>query len=103
MRNLRRKENFGHILEHIALYLSTKSQKKLMKQFCMEVQKTLFLGSFSPNFPNFFLKVGLRHFLVFTILHHCIKNQEKLMSQSREKLVTDERTHGRTNERTNMG
>jgi len=31
-----------------------------------------------------------------TILHHCAKNQKKLMSQSREKLVTDGRTNGRT-------
>ena len=30
------------------------------------------------------------------ILQHRAKNQQKLMSQSQEKLVTDERTNGRT-------
>ena len=78
-----------------------------------KVQKTLFLGGFWPTFTQkkFLLKIGLRHFLGITILHLCAKNQKKLMSQSREKLVTDERTNertdertdGRTNERTNMG
>ena len=72
-----------------------------MKQFC-KVQKTLFLGSFLPKFAQkkFLSKIGLRHILGITILHHCAKNQKKLMSQSREKLVTDgwtdERTDGRT-------
>ena len=46
---------------------------------------------------NFLSKIGLRNILSITILHHCAKNQRILMSQSREKLVTD----GRTNERTN--
>ena len=31
----------------------------------------------------------------------CVKNQKKLISQSREKLVPDERTDGRTDGRTN--
>ena len=58
-----------------------------------------------PVFPAFsagkifFPKIGLRHILGIAILHLCAQNQKKLMSQSREKLVTDERT----NERTNMG
>ena len=43
----------------------------------------------------------LRHILGIAILHHCAKNKKKLMSQSREKLVTDGRTDGQTNERTN--
>ena len=47
----------------------------------------------------FFSKIGLRHILGIAILHLCAKNQKKLMSRSREKLVTD----GRTNERTDKG
>ena len=43
-----------------------------------------------------FYKIELRHFLGIAILHLCAKNQQKLTSQSREKLVTD----GQTNERT---
>ena len=41
----------------------------------------------------FFSKIGIRHFLGIAILDHCAKNQKKLMSPSREKLVTDERTN----------
>ena len=32
-----------------------------------------------------FYKVGLRHFVGIAILHLCAKNQQKIMSQSREK------------------
>ena len=59
---------------------------------------------FSGIFPAFsagnesFSKIGLRHILGITILHLCAKNQEKLMIQSREKLVTNERTNERTDE-----
>ena len=55
-----------------------------------------------PVFPafsagdEFFPEIGLRHILGIAILHLCAKNQQKLMSQSREKLVTDGRTDGRT-------
>ena len=45
---------------------------------------------------KFFPKIGLRHILGFAILHLCAKNQKKLMSRSREKLVTNERTNERT-------
>jgi len=46
---------------------------------------------------------GLRHIRGFIVTHLCAKNQKKLMSQSREKLVTNERTDGRrTNERTEL-
>ena len=57
-----------------------------------------------PVFPafsagkKFFPKIGLRHVLGIAILHLCAKNHKKLMSQSREKLVTD----GRTDERTKV-
>ena len=63
-----------------------------------KVQKTLFLGGFWPKFAqkNFFPKFGLRHILGVAILHLCAKNQQKIMSQSPEKLVTDARTDGRT-------
>ena len=60
-----------------------------------KVQKTLFLGGFWTKFAQkeFFSKIGLRHILGIAILHLCAKNQQKLMSQSREKLVTNERTN----------
>ena len=72
-----------------------KKSEKSNEPILHQVQKTLFLGGFWTKFPkkNFFLKIGLRHFLGITILHPCAKNQKKLMSQSREKLVTDERTN----------
>ena len=94
------KNCFSHFLAHIALYLSAKNQKKLMKQFCTKSKKPYFQAVFGPKFAQkkFFLKIGLRHFLGIAILHHCAKNQKKLMSQSREKLVTDGRTDGRTEE-----
>ena len=41
-----------------------------------------------PGFPE----IGLRHILGIAILHLCAENQKKLMSQSREKPVTDGRT-----------
>ena len=76
-----------------------KKSEKSNEAILHKVQKTLFLGSFLPKFDQKKLlsKIRLRHILGITILHHCAKNQKKLMSQSREKLVTD----GRTNERTN--
>ena len=52
---------------------------------------------------KFFPEIGLRHILGIAILHLCAKNHKKLMSQSREKLVTDARTNGRTNERMDNG
>ena len=75
-----------------------KRQKKLIKKFCKK-SKTQFLSSFCPNLPKefFFRKLGSVTFGIAD-LHLCAKNQEKLMSQSREKLVTD----GRTDERTTV-
>ena len=46
------KNCFGHFLEHIALYLSAKNQKKLMKQFCTKSKKPYFLAVFGPNLPK---------------------------------------------------
>ena len=54
----------------------------------------------TPVFPAYFRHFRLHHILGIAILHLCAKNQQKLMSQSREKLVTDGRTNERTNERT---
>ena len=48
-----------------------------------------------------FCTKSFKNILDIAILHHCAKNQKKLMSQSQEKLVTDRRTDGRTYERTN--
>ena len=56
--------------------------------------KNRFFRHISGN--KFFPKIGLRYFLGIVILHLYAKNQKKLMSQSREKLVTDERTDERT-------
>ena len=83
---------------HCPLSFCQKSEKT-NEAILRKVQKTLFLGSFWPKFAQkiFFSKIGLRHFLGIAILHLCAKNQKKLMSQSPEKLVTDERTNGRTN------
>ena len=60
----------------------------------LENAKNRFSGIF-PAFSadkNFFSGIRLRHILGIAILHLCAKNQQKLMSQSREKLVTDGRT-----------
>ncbi len=55
------------------------------------------LGTFGPKWaePEFFSKIGLRHFLASTKVHLHAKNQKKLMSGFREKwLHTDARTDG---------
>ena len=69
-----------------------------MNQSPRNPEKPHFGHVFCPNWPQkkFFSKIGLRHILGITILHLCAKNQKKQMSQSREKLVTDKRTDGRT-------
>ena len=63
------------------------AEKKTNEAILYKVQKTLFLGSFWSKFApqNFFLRIGLRHFLGIAILHLYAKNQQKIMSQSREK------------------
>ena len=78
-----------------------KKSEKSYEAILHKGQKTLFLGRFLPKFAQkkILSKIRLRHILGITILHHCAKNLKKLMSQSREKLVTD----GRTNERTDNG
>ena len=84
----------SHFLEDHPLHVYTKNQKNLMKQFSTKSKNPIFRQFFCPK--KFLSKIGLRHILGITILHHCAKNQNKLMSQSREKLVTDGRTDGRT-------
>ena len=82
----------------IGIFLQ-KIRKKLMMKSRENVKKTGFSGIF-PVFSagkKFFPEIGLRHILGTAILHLCAKNQKKLMTQSREKLVTDARTDGRTN------
>ena len=61
-----------------ATHLHKKSEKS-NEAILHKVQKTLFLGRFLPKFAQkFFLsKIGLRHILGITILHHCAKNQKK--------------------------
>ena len=82
-----------------------KKSEKSNEAILHKVQKTLFLGSFWPEFAQkkFLSKIGRRHILGIAILHHCAKNQKKQMSQSRAKLVTDKRTDGRTDGRTDKG
>ena len=49
-------------------------------------QKPVFPAYFQHfRLKKSFYKVGLRHFLGIAILHLCAKNQQKIMSQSREK------------------
>ena len=60
-----------------------------------ENAKKLVIPAYFRHFrpENFFFpKIGLRHILGIAILHLCAKNHKELMSQSREKLVTDGRT-----------
>ena len=88
-------ENFFRSYFRVPYTLSfCQKSEKTNEAILHKVQKTLFLGSFWPKFVKkyFFLKIGLRHILAIAILHLCAKNQKKLMSQSREKLETDERT-----------
>ena len=80
-------------------HLCAKKLEKSNDEISIKCQKPGFSGIF-PAFSagkKFFPEIGLRHILGIAILHLCTKNHKKLMSQSREKLVTD----GRTNERTN--
>ena len=65
-----------------------------MMKFWKNGKKT----GYSEVFPVFSAGIGLSHILGIAILHLCAENHKKLMSQSREKLVTNERTNGRTNE-----
>ena len=70
--------------------LSCKNLEKINDPVFLKVQKTCFLAVFWPKFAqnNFFSKIGLRHILGIAILHLYAKNQKKLMSQTREKLIT---------------
>ena len=85
------KKILGKIVSaYLALYLPVKNQEKLKKS-----KSPVFLSSFWPKFAhNFFSKIEFRHILGITILHLCAKNQKKLMSRSRERLVTDGRMDG---------
>ena len=93
------KIGLGHIMGIANTHLCAKNQKKLMKESRENVKKPSFPAYFRYFQPGkiFFRKSGS---VTFWALPFCIfvpKNQQKLMSQSREKLVTDERTNGRTN------
>ena len=92
----------------VAHFNSTSLYKKSGKtneQIFHKVQKTLFLGIFGPKLAqkNFFFEnrapshFGHHHFAPL-----CQKS-EKQMSRSRQKLVKDERTNERTNERKDTG
>ena len=69
-----------------------------MTKFWENRKKPYFWAKNPPLWPkmgklDFFEKIGLRHFLSCMVLHLHAKNQEILMSQSREKLITNERTN----------
>ena len=49
------KNCFGHILGYLALYLSAKNQKKLMKQLCTKSKRPYFQAVFGPNLPKNFI------------------------------------------------
>ena len=96
------KIGFHHIWESMITHQCAKNQKKLMIKSRENPEKPYFwaiLGPFYPKFAKnfFFLKIGLRHIWGFMVTHLCAKNQKKLMNQSWENLITDERTNGRTN------
>ena len=82
---------------HCPLFFCQKLEKT-NEAILHKVQKTLFLGGFWPKFAQkiSFPKIGLRYILGIAILHLCAKNHQKIMSQSRQKLVTDARTDGQT-------
>ena len=69
--------------------VSESTEQKFMNEILRktrEIEKNLFFQlsqKFLQNIErmNFFLEIGLRHILGITILHHCAKNQEKLMSR----------------------
>ena len=61
---------------------------------CKKLEKTNEEISAYSAGNDFFPEIGLRHILGIAILHLCAKNQQKLMSQSREKLVTDGGANG---------
>ena len=99
---------FSHLLPTMIPYFHAKIQKKLMIQFFTKSKKPFF----GPNLPkkNFFSKIEIRHIRGFIVVHLCTKNPKILKrfsrdwlfnpkilkSQSREKLLTNERTNGRT-------
>ncbi len=65
------KNFFGHIFGYLALYLSAKNQKKLMKQFCTKSKKPVFPAYFRHFRPEkiFFRKSGS---VTFWALPFCI-------------------------------
>ena len=94
-----------HVLSIADAHLYGKNQRKTNDEISRKCPKTGFSGTI-PAFSagnEFFPEIGLFHILGIAISDLCAKNQQKLMSQSREKLVTDGRTNGRTNGRTDKG
>ena len=80
---------FGHCYYAFLNKQSVKTNEEILRK----CQKNGFSGifpAFSAGNEFFFSKIWLCHILNIAILHLCAKNQEKLMSQSWEKLVTNE-------------
>ena len=100
-RHFRPEKNFSQKSDSAILWAYAslcKKSEKTNDEISRKCQNTGFSGIF-PVFSagkKFFPEIGLRHILGIAILHLCAKNQQKRMSQSREKLVTDGRTDGRT-------
>ena len=75
-----------------------KNQKKVIMKSRENAKKKRFFRHISGIFgrKNFFSENRAPSHSGHGILHLCAKNHKKLMSQSREKLVTDARTDERT-------
>ena len=76
--------------------LGKKSEKTKDERNLEKMAKNRFFQHISSIFVRkfFFRKSGSVAFWALPFLHLCAKNKQKLISQSREKLVTDERTDG---------
>ena len=94
------KIGLGHVLNIANTHICA---KKLMMKLRENAKKPVFPAYFRHFHPEnfFFRKSGFATFWALTFCIFVPKIRKKLMSQSREKLVTDGRTDGRTNGRTN--
>ena len=101
------KNGFGHILGFLALYLSAKNQKKLMKQFCTKSKNPIFGWVLDQICPKkiFFENRAPSHFghCHFACLCQKSGKTNETISRKAGNKRTDERTNERTNERTDKG
>ena len=93
-KNFSQKSDSAMFLALLMRIIMEKNQKKLMMKSQENSQK-LFFPAFSTGNEFFFENQAPSHFEHYHFASLC-QNQEKLMSQSREKLVTNVRTDKRT-------